>query len=345
MPSIVPALPAAASRRPRRGTAAAAAATLWATLGLLAAAPASAQVLNVSALVTGTAQSLPLIPFGAMSQNCGAACQYAVVSSAGATTSYTQTPGPYDAQAWPVAFGSNLVGPGSVSETLDVPAAPAGVEQDGGSIGVARRAAVQYAWQPVLAGSRQMQVQTWKDGAGATTVSITIRITPSTTKAHYLRFRVPKATHSRQEAYYVGGPSGYQPITTMPKQVQARSMVDVYADGLPVWSGTRHMLKPQRWSLGYVAYLDLQWGPPLDEDEVTLYLGNLSAGVTRSVSLVFRSDLRTNADTCHTDTEYGVQTQRCDSRREALSLPSVLVNSGGALVFTGYVPDVRVYTY
>ncbi len=317
-------------------------------LALLLATAASAQTLNVSALVTGSAQNPPLIAFGSVPQACGASCQYAVMSSTGASSSYDITPGPYTASAWPLVYGANLPGIGSVSETLAVTAPPAGTVQDGGSIGVLRRAAVQFNTLPLLNGIQRMSVQTWKDGSGASTVSVTIRITPTVAKAHYLAFTVPKIERGWQEAYYVGGPSGYQTFSKLPTQLQTRSAVDVYADGLPIWSASSSKLRPRRWSPPYNAYLDVQWGPLLTEsdNEVKFYLGTLSAGVTRTVALVFRTDQRVNADTCYTDTEYSTTYQRCDSRREALSLPAALVSSGGGpYVYLSYKPDVRVYTY
>ena len=329
--------------RPRRAPLAAAALAL---LVAMAATPAQAQTLNVSALVTGSPQTPPLVIQSVTPVPCGAACQYAVTSSTGASTAYAIDAGPYTANAWPPAYAANM-SIGTVQEVLTVPAAPAGVVQDGGGvIGVQRRAAVEYDWQPLLSGARLMSVQTWKGGSGASTVSITIRVTPTATKAHYMAFTVPKLARGWQEANYIGGPSGSQQTYTLPRQLQTRSAVDVYADGLPIWSGESNMLRPQRWSPPYTTYLDLQWGPALDESEVKFYLGNLTAGVTRTIALVFRTDQRVNADTCYTDNDNGTTYQRCDSRREALTLPSVLVTGGSApYFFFSYRPDVRVYTY
>ncbi len=331
--------------RPRPTLARLAAAVVLALAAV--AAPVHAQGSNVSALVTGTQQTPPLIWVGATQLPCGTACQYVVSSNIGASTAYDQTPGPYTVAAWPPVYTAGLGSPGAVAEVLAVPAPPAGATQDGGSIGVARRAEVEFDSLLVLGGKRQMTVQTWKDGSGAALVAVTVRLVPTTTKTYFLEFRVPTLNRGWQEAYYVGGPSGQQPINKMPKQVQARSMVDVVVDGMPVWSGTSHKLKPQRWSPPYSQYLDLQWGPALQDDTVNLFLGSLAAGVPRTISLIFRSDLRVNADTCYTDSDgYGNNLQRCDSRREGLNLPAMSVSSGsGPYQFISYRPHVRVYTY
>jgi hypothetical protein len=319
-----------------------------APLALAAAAtlPVCAQTINVSALVTGTQQTPGLIGFGSPTVPCGAACQYVVASNVGMVSGYDSTPGPFTADTWPPVYGAALGAIGSVTQNLAVPAPPGEAVQDGGSMGVMRRTTVSFPWQPLLNQTRQMMVQTWKGGSGAATVSITIRVTPTIAKSHYLEFRVPELARSAQVAYYVGGPSGYEPISKMPKQMQARSQVDVVVDGMPVWSGTSHQIKPQRWSPPYITYLNLQWGPSLDDSTVKLYLGNLAAGVPRTVSLVFRTDLRASSDSCYTDSEYGTTYQRCDNRREAMSLPAVSGSSGsGPYQFITYKPDVRLYTY
>lgn len=308
--------------------------------------PARADVVNVSAFVLGTrAQVPPVLGPATPTYPCGAACLYAGISKVGADAGYVMEPAPYTASSWPPVYTAALPAVGAVDETLGIPAPPSGVVTDGGAIGAARLARVQYDWTPLLGGTRMMGVQSWKGGSGVASVSIAIRITPAADKKyHYLEFVVPRLARQWQEAAYVGGPSGNQPIQELPQQMQSRSAVDVYIDGLPVWSGESTSLKPQGWSPPAVGYLDLDWGPDLDESRVTLFLGALPLGVTRTVALVFRTDLRVAANTCYTSNMYGTSAQRCDSRREALTLPSMLSGNGGPLQLPTYRPDVRVYT-
>lgn len=345
---MTPILDPSRRRRPGKPQATLVRLAAAAVLALAAiAAPAHAQGSNVSALVTGTHQNPPLIWVGATQVACGSACQYVVSSNIGASTAYDQTPGPYTTAAWPPVYLAAMGSPGAVSEVLAVPAPPSGTTPDGGAVGVARKAEVEFDSLLVLGGQRRMSVQTWKDGSGATLVSVTARVVPATTKGYYLEFRVPTLNRSWKEAWYMGGPSGYENFHKLPKQMQARSMVDVVVDGMPVWSGTAHKFKPQRWSPPYLQYLDLQWGPVLQDDTVNLFLGTLAAGVPRTVSVIFRSDLRVNADTCYTDSDgYGNSMYRCDSRREGMNLPAINVGSGsGPYQYFSYKPHVRVYTY
>jgi hypothetical protein len=341
---MTPILDPSRRRRPTGRLARLAAAVVLALAAVTA--PVYAQSSNVSALVTGTQQQWPLIWVGQASVPCGVACQYVVSSDVGMVSGYDSTPGPFTAAAWPPVYGANLNGYGSVDANLAVPAPPSGVVQDGGSMGVMRRTAVDFSSLPLLNQTRQIMVQTWKGGSGAATTSVTIRVTPSATKAYYMAFRVPELARAMQVAYYVGGPSGQQPISKLPNQMQARSMVDVIVDGMPVWSGTSFKLKPKRWSAPYITYLDQQYGPAIDDSNVTLFLGTLTAGEPRTISLVFRTDLRASSDSCYSDSEYGTSYQRCDNRREAMNLPAMAVSSGsGPYQFITYKPNVSVYTY
>ena len=313
---------------------------------LAAVLPARADVINVSAFVLGTrGQVAPIVTATTTTYPCATACQYASVSDVGADAGYLAAPGPYTASTWPPTYLPGLPYYGTADETLPIPAPPSGALTDGGSIGATRRANVQYDISPLLGGTRSMSVQSWKGGSGVATVSLAIRLTPTADKKyHYLEFVVPRLVRQWQEAYYVGGPSGNQPIYDLPQQMQSRSAVDVYIDGMPVWAGESTSLKPQGWTPPYPSYLGLDWGPALDESRVTLFLGMLPAGVTRTIALVFRTDLRVAAPTCHTSNTFGTAYQRCDSRRESLTLPSLLGGNGSPLQFLSYRPDVRVYT-
>lgn len=318
-------------------------AALLGTLPLDAALAASFH--NVSMLVTGTAEPTPLIWVGAPTYACGTACLYVNSASTGMTNAYTMTPGPFTVGTWPPLYGTGVPGLASVFETLAVaPPNDPNTTQDGGSIGVHQRSKVEYDWQPVLGGVRQMSVQTWKTGSGASAVSYAIQLTTPNNhlpRRTYLEFSVPELTRGWQYAGYVGGPSGNQPITTSPKRVQTRAAVDVYIDGLPVWSSESNLLIPQRFDPPYDQQIKVQWGPALAADKVTLFLGTLPAGSTRTVAMVIRTDLRVDAPTCHNDTEWGQTSQRCHSQLEALSLPSVTENNG---YYFQFKPDFKITT-
>ena len=329
------------SRHFRTRAAAAAAALAW------LAAPAGAASFNVSQLVNGSAEPWPFLLPGTPAVDCGANCLYVNSAAAGMSNAYDLTPGPYVVGAWPPAYAGSVPGLAAVEESLAVPLPNNGQVMDGGGIDVFQRANVEFAWQPLLGGKRQMAVQTWKTGSGASTVSYALRVqTPAAgARRTYLEFRVPELRRGWSWAYYVGGPSGQQPIYTEPARLQSRSAVDVYVDGLPVWSSESNALRPKRFNPQGLNPLILDWDQPFGDDTVTLFLGTLPAGSARSVAVVLRTDLRTEAPTCKSDSDgYGTTLQRCHGQREAISLPADSVASGGPFSFISYRPAVRVYT-
>ena len=328
-----------------------------AALGIATAAlaasllPLNAHALvNVSGIVTGTQTQPPVIWAGSVQAPCSSACVYAVGSSAGQTDSHTTYPSPFLTPAWPPSFtvSGGPLRPASVTDLGTVAPAAAGVVQDGGSvIGVQQRARVSFPmmWMPGGSGDWSMTTQTWKTGSGAAVVSHAIRLTtPAVMAKHtYVEFDVPSLMRGWQYAYDVGGPSGYQPITTNPHRFQSRVAMDIYVDGLPVWTAQSHLLHPDAWTPPNHTPHVVNWGAALDgAADTTLYLGQLPAGSTRTITVVMRSDLRTEAPTCKTDSAYGTTYQRCHSMREGMSLPMGFVNIGG---FLSARPKFRVYTY
>ncbi|NRF71838.1 hypothetical protein HLB44_33115 [Aquincola sp. S2] len=313
-------------------------------VGALPLAPAlAASFHNVSMIVTGNPEHTPIILNNTPVHPCGTACRYVNSASTGMSNSYTLAPSPYTVGAWPPVYGTSVPGLASVFEELAVaPPSGSATVQDGGNIGVRQRSKVEYDWQPLLGGVRELSVQTWKTGSGASTVSYAIQLTTAKDlpRRTYLEFTAPVLTRSWQYAGYVGGPSGNQPMTTEPNRVQTRAAVDLYIDGLPVWSSESNLLIPRRFNPPYDQQIFVKWGQPLGDGKVTLFLGTLPAGSTRTIAMVIRTDQRVDATTCHNDSEYGTTYQRCHSQLEALSLPSVNTGSG----YFEFKPDFKITT-
>lgn len=304
------------------------------------AVPAAAQVINVSALVTGTAERMSTLPSPSVA--CGSACKYVTTSVIGMSNSYDMTPGPYTAGAWPPlwAAGSTPASVAAVSESLALPALSPGQSYDAPTGGVWQRARVVYegVWTP--GAQRHTAVQTLRTGSGVAWVSYAIRVTSGVDPAPtYLEFAVPQRNSGiLQTPYYILNDNYfYDGVDRM----QARAAVDVYVDGLPVWSSSEHTLKPKLWSGGTFGRLQLKWGTSLAEDRVTLFLGTLTKG-TRTISMLIRSDLRVADDECRSGGQYNPNDLvRCHMAIEGMSLPSVSVNNGYVNVAR---PDIRVYT-
>lgn len=305
---------------------------------LLLAAGAQAQVINVTELVTGTYEQTPLLlgsTFPAVP--CDTLCKHLSVTSAGYSPSYTATPDPYLVGAWPLAFG-NSASYIPVSEPGSVALPPAGITFDGGAAGVANQAQVRFTGAPLLYAPRDLSTQTWMTGSGAVVASYAIRMT--TPKGHastrtYLSFGVPASLRSFQVPWALGGPSGFENVYERPRNIQARSAVDVYVNGLAVWSSEDALVAPRN---GFTKRL--QWGEPLGTGRATLYLGTLPPGSKRTVALVIRSEHRADAPNCTTQDNFNGDKRLCYSHLEGLTLPSV--KEPGA--FTFHQPDIEIYT-
>lgn len=318
----------------------------WRQMALATAAaaalalPAQAVTLNVSRLVLGTQQLTPAGSFTPVA--CGSACQYAMVTSTGMDNGFSATPGPFTASSWPGSYGSSAPGFSSVLESLPLPAPPDGQLRDGGSLDPAQQSRVYFTSQYPFNGlARQVSVQTWKTGSGASSASYAIRIsTPADGPRHtYLEFAVP-ALQRPVSMPYTLTPSN-QPIYVKPRRMQARAAVDVYADGLPLWSSESDQLRPQRFAANsWDGSTTVSWDRSLDDERVVLYLGHLPAGSTRQLTLVIRTDLRVDAASCRTRHDFLQDYQLCHSQQERLTLPARLANPA----YFFYTADISVYT-
>lgn len=310
-----------------------------AVLALSATGPALGTQYNVSQLVLGAAEPSPPGWFGV---SCGQACRYTSVAGTQMSNGYASWPGALSHATWPVFPALPPPSYSSVQDALAVAAPPAGIVDVGLPSGVLQRARVNFSASIIDPPSaRQLDVQTFKSGTGASALSYAVRIEmpPGNARRTFLHFGVPTLVRDSLHASRLGGPSGNEPIVTRPLRLQARSAVDVYVDGLPVWSSESMRLQPQRHRPDTPGMLGPAWGPALDGDTVTLFLGSLPAGSTRTAVIVMRSDLRVDAPTCHTEHfAHGSDQRRCDAELEGLRLPS-----RSLAPFYSHTPDILVY--
>jgi hypothetical protein len=314
---------------------------LVAGLATACTGPALAVYFNVSEQVLGTHQVdsstvvQPKIP-------CSSACKYTSLIGVGMSNSYAITPGTMITDNWSLPFvtGGNVRVPGSQVANLAVSPPPDGVTFAGGSIGVAQRSRAVWDSTNSAYGPNVATVQTWKTGSGASVVSYGIRLTTPTgsgTQPTFLRFKVPERQRAAQTTYYL---QDDQYFYSSPDRAQSRAAMDVYVDGIPVWSSELNALVPKRYHMSGTTQLHLDWDQPLDGSEVTLFLGRLPAGSTRTLALVMRADLRVDGpSSCRTYANNG-SFQSCHSQREGMTLPGF--DSGGQFYYVS--PDVQVYT-
>lgn len=304
-------------------------------LGMGLGGLAKAVVIDVSEVVNGPGQSTialqgPITP-------CTSACKHALVASAGFAGAYAPFPEPQIASVWGPAFLASVPTLQGLSQSLGVWSA-VGTRLDGGAVGVAQRAAVDFDWMGQGSKS-QLSVQTWKTGSGIATLSYAVQVNTPTggPKPTYLSFEIPQQASDFQLANEVLSSGGVVPHR--PLRSHSRAAVDIFVDGLPVWSGEFNRLFSKR--LNGFFPVDLEWGRALDGSRVDLYLGNLPGGSTRNVAVNFRTELHVEGG-CYLEQVANPQVQRCHAQRQTLSIPSALSNPGGA--FSSIRPDIQVYT-
>jgi hypothetical protein len=299
-------------------------ATALALLSAPHAANATGGFYNVSQIVLGTHE--PSIQFPSPAPVCGGACSYLAISGTQMSNSYAIWPGAYATAAAPALYTGLEALYSQVQELLAIPAPPAGVQNIGLPGGALQRSQVAFSVNPAdPASARQIDVQTWKSGSGASAASYAVKITlpPGPARPVFLRFEVPQLVRDGVYAMEIAGPSGQEPIVTPPERLQARSAVEVLVDGLPVWSSQSMKLLPRRYESVGAVPIEFSWGPTLNGGVVTLFLGTLPGNSIRTATLVMRSDLRVDAPVCKTTySYYSGDKQRCTAQIEGLSLPS-----------------------
>ncbi len=295
---------------------------------LLASAAATAQVVNVATLVTGTAERTPS---SSLRTPCGSACTWATASGAAVSDNFQVEVGALTLASWPPLWLASLQAPQEVADSQTVPPPSSGAMWTGLAEGPRHLAEVAYSSLMLApAGQRQLGTENFRVGNGAAVLSYAVRIHNATAQpqAQWLEFSVPTAAPVFATATNpLGGPSGYQAETAYPDLQATRTTVDVVVDGLPVWSSTQNRLRPKRVP-GVKGDLWLKTGSALGNGKTTLFLCTLPAKSALHVLVVLRTDARLLAPDCKLDYSVSPSLKRCHAHREQLGIPSVAAWSG-----------------
>lgn len=323
-------------------------------LGLFAASvlapPAAVQAkkYNVSDLVHGgTAQNYPkkkLFDFGPKVA-CGTRCTYSLVSSARMVNTTSTTAGTVAVNAWPPVLALANGVPPTISKDLAVP--EDFDDDDGHHVyeggNVRQRASVT---QPATTlGLREVSSESYASGSGSAVMVYNARVSTSDTRFWYIDFRPAKLENAVINAFEVGGPSGEEPMTNYPDWSAMRATMDIYVDGLPVWSGERsHHLLPEFANQVLPPTFEFAWGQRLDgKGKRTLFLGQVPSDSVMNITLVVRVEERVSAPDCPTDYEAFPEPlfrHRCHSQRQTLYLRGKNVRTRGLSPITQLEFDI-----
>lgn len=321
-------------------------------LTLLAAAiDAPATTVDVSRIVLGGQAGgsvgwlLPKTP-------CGSRCSYAAESAVMASLSGGQVSGSFAISSWPPAHGPGPIALHEIARELTPPISytdASGITHvfEGAAGQPRRRAAVEFPLMTPPA--RGVFAETFSTGSGAAVASHSVRLdTGSSHRPWFIALRAPTLDRLVAPMYAVGGPSGSEPIAKGPDESASRSTVDVYVDGLPVWTAewARHVTSELSSQSAFAA-AESEWSEAIgggSASPVILYLGRLPANRTFRIDLVVRSEQRVTAPNCVQDAIYELDlvVHRCHQQRERLDVPArILVPKiGRAQVW----PDFEIYS-
>jgi hypothetical protein len=290
-----------------------------ATIGLAGSIAAVAGT-NVSQIATGAYSYIDWAVEATIAKTpCGAACSYAPRSTAWINPDSAAASNP---ATWPDALHASKPKPPPIVREIPTPQGLPdnnGVVQDFNA-DFYRRAAVEF---PTF-GTRAVAAMTSKSGEARAAYSHHLRIVndSAATRNYFIEFTPPTRTASRAQATYL---IDNFILTYGPKSAASRSSVDIYVNGLPVWSQANTFHRPANFSGN--DGIDVAWDTQLNGGSQILYLGRLAAGATMQVSYVISSEARADAPQCgktaHTYPT-GPTEVNCYTVYERLSLPGTV---------------------
>jgi hypothetical protein len=273
---------------------------------------------NVSQIATGNLINIDWTVEATIARTpCGSACTYAPRSTAWINPDSATASNP---ATWPDALHTSKPKPLPILRAI---ATPQGLPDNNGIVqdfnsDFYRRAAVDF---PTF-GTRAVSALTSKSGEARAAYSHHLRIVndSAATRNYFIEFTRPTRSAGRAEATYL---IDNFILTYGPKSAASRSSVDIYVNGLPVWSRANTFHRPINFSGN--DGIDLAWDTQFSGGSEILYLGRLAAGATMQISYVMSTEARADAPQCgKTSHTYpaGPTEVNCYTISESLSLPA-----------------------
>ena len=155
------------------------------------------------------------------------------------------------------------------------------------------------------------------------------------TQDYFLTFPVPKATRIYTVPYSLSSAGDYNGGTysyVNPKFVSSTNAIDVYVDGLPVYSSAGFFDHARTYANAFQK-LETSFGQQIFDPNVLIYLGKIPAGGSFTVDLVIRAEATADSSTCGTTYLTGYSGNKleynCLDMNERISIPE----SGSGISF------------
>lgn len=293
---------------------------------------ASAQPINVSKIVTGIYTPTPgglIMPNANLPANVAF---YPLVHARTGADTFDMYPG-----SWPALWNNNVLHP-SVKRQTNSPA-PQQLE-DGGKL-VWEKPYTQLGQAGLNNQGKQVTTAAvFGSGTGSASSSYTMKIEHfgGGSADYYMSVTAPVLQRFLQSAYnLVNGSNGGTYVFLKPTSASSRASVDIYADGLPIWTSESAYAYPNNTD-NPTAKHEWKWGAAQSAPaNVTLYLGRLSTGKSLRISVVVRTDATAVANTCGVESHsFSDDIRHCLDLAEVVSLTPHASNGLPAIhVFTG----------
>ncbi|MFN7935181.1 MAG: hypothetical protein U0R19_17760 [Bryobacteraceae bacterium] len=292
---------------------------------------ANAELLNVSQIVTGSNQAI----------DWNIAANKATVAAA-ATITYntmghaTLKPAPIQDMVGPGPWGTGWKASQSTPNlTLSVPTAP--VNKYGQvynySSNTFRSASSNMTLNPRYTGS-----MAFSTGAAEAVTSYSYKIEHyGAAQDYFLNIQHPTFQRTVDSAYTLTpGSNGGTYIYTKPTNANSRATVEIYADGLPVWSSESSYQYPKGQATYAWDNVGTNWGKASAAGFSTLYLGKLNAGSTVILTMVVRTAVNVEMSTssCPLESSAWENVIRCHKVTDAVKLSNLPSYTSMLQIFT-----------
>lgn len=291
---------------------------------------ASAEVLNVSKIVTGTEQNINWNT-AASAPNVFPAANITSESMGRVMVQKDQVkhdavgPGPWGPN-W-TTFPTN---PNLVANVIAGPLTKFGVTYHYSSSSH-RSATVNMTTNPAYVGA-----MTFGTGNSEATVSYAYKIEHfGVAQDYFLNVQHPTFQRNVESAYTLApGGNGGTYVYQKPTNANSRAAVEIYADGLPIWSSETAYHYPNGSAVYAWDNAGTSWGKASQAGYSTLYLGKLTAGRTVIINVVVRTATAVKMDNCAYDSDYYGNTIRCHKVTDAVKLTDLSNSSNMLQLFT-----------
>ncbi len=262
---------------------------LGAALAVAWASAAGAENINVSKIATGTYTQIDFAASAAQPTASGATVNFFALGTAAIDTdpgvSYANPP-------WTAALAATPSYPVLALQT-STQAYTQGNAQFQYDRNVSRYAVVDMSANP-----KNVQAEAYPDKGSPTARSVvTYRIKVDHTGAqpldYFINLNIPTLKRNVQPGYNLccaGDDNGGTYDYIRPTSWDARHEVDIYVDGLPVWSSASTATYPANPQGSPFDAVEAKWDKTAGPGSSTLYLGRLSAGQSLTITFEAKAD-------------------------------------------------------